>query len=385
MSDINELADLLGDAEEIELSNFKLEAQYLELSVLPQIIAHALGVKPEAIIELVKFKFTPPAEKYKSRINEVTLGATKSEGGTRSHKLKIGGQTTMPFYFFEGKEQNRPVISHDVFDMPISLPSQIKAYFGDAMEDPADWAKLRVKKFGAQMITLHMVSTDPTVKDLSVKDAAKIIEDVLQAVKVPIIIGGSGNPEKDPPLLEKAAEVCAGENVALSTVDPDMDYKRVSKAAVKHGHSVVSLVSMNPDEIRRLNKNLIKCGLREDQILMDPFTAGIGYGIEYSISAMERCRLAGLKGEKALAFPMVSATSNSWSAREAWMAKEEWGPREKRGPLWEAATALTALLCGADLFLMLHPHSIDTLDKMIDSLREGPGKERDDYLSWLNV
>jgi len=66
------------------------------------------------------------------------------------------------------------------------------------MEDPAEWAKYRVKKYGAELITLHMVSTDPKQKDTPIKEACKTIEDVLQAVKVPVIIGGSGNPKKEP-------------------------------------------------------------------------------------------------------------------------------------------------------------------------------------------
>jgi len=270
--------------------------------------------------------------------------------------------------------------------MPIPLPTHVRKYFPDVMEDAVEWAKFREKKFNAEMITIHLVSTDPNVKDTPVKEACNLIEDLLQAVKVPLVIGGSGNPAKDPELLEKAAEVCAGEKVLLSTVDPDMDFKRVAKAAVEHDHSVLSLISMNPDEMRRLNKNLMKQGLRQEQIIMDLFTGGVGYGIEYSISAMERCRLAGLKGDKNLMMPIASATSNSWSAREAWIDKDELGSREYRGPLWEANTALTALLSGADLFLMLHPLAIDIVKKVSDYLFVDMGKRDDsfNYSSWVN-
>ncbi len=271
--------------------------------------------------------------------------------------------------------------------MPISLPTHVRKYFPDVMEDPIEWAKFRVKKFNAEMITLHLVSTDPNVRDTPVKESCRLIEDLLQAVKVPLVIGGSGNPAKDPELLEKAAEICAGEKVVLSTVDPDMDFKRVAKAAAEHGHSVVSLISMNPDEMRRLNKNMMKQGLRQEQIIMDLFTGGVGYGIEYSISAMERCRLAGLNGDKTLMMPIASATSNSWSAREAWIDKEELGSREYRGPLWEANTALIALLSGAELFMMLHPLAIETVRKVSDYLLSNINKKDEsfDYESWIGV
>ncbi|MEA3255777.1 MAG: CO dehydrogenase/acetyl-CoA synthase subunit delta [Candidatus Altiarchaeota archaeon] len=382
---IQELKKLLGESDELEIENLELEVDELVLNLRTRVLAEAIKQKRKKI---EAFRFTPPSEEYKGRISEVTLGATKADGGTRSHSLTIGGETSPPYYFFESKQVNKPVISQDIFDMPLSLPGHVREHFPDVMEDPAEWARYRVKKYNAEMITLHMVSTDPTVKDVSVKDACKIIEDVLQAVKVPIVIGGSGNPRKDPELLEKAAEICSGEKIILSTVDPDMDYKRVAKAALKHDHSVLSLISMNPDEMRRLNRNLMKQGLTPEHMLMDLFTGGIGYGLEYSISAMERCRLAGLKGDKNLGLPMVSATSNAWSAREAWMRNDAWGPREWRGPLWESTTAAIALLSGANLFMMLHPKSIETMNGIIDSLstlKDIDETKETNYPEWINI
>ena len=307
-------------------------------------------------------------DKYKSRISEVVLGATKSEGGTRDRSLAIGGENAPPFHFFAGFSGHPPVIAQDVFDMPISLPGHVKEHFPDVMEDPVEWAKYRVRKYDAQAITIHMVSTDPKVRGTPIKDACRTIENVLQAVKVPIIIGGSGNPGTDPELLEKAAEICSGERILISSVDPDMAFRRVARAALEHGHSVLSLVAMNPYEMRRFNKTLMRLGLDREHIVMDLFTGGVGYGIEYSVSAMERCRLAGLAGDGALGLPIASATSNAWSAREAWMRNDAWGPRELRGPLWESITAQTALLSGADLFMMLHPRAIGAMEDLTDFL-----------------
>ncbi|MBN2013964.1 MAG: CO dehydrogenase/acetyl-CoA synthase subunit delta [Candidatus Altiarchaeota archaeon] len=313
-------------------------------------------------------RFKLPKEGYKQRISVVSIGATRRDGGTRDKSYRIGGENTPAFHYFDGFKACHPVISEDVFDIPIHLPGNVRHCFGDAMEDPRDWARLRVKKYAAKMITLHLVSTDPKVGNTSIAEACKTIEDVLQAVKVPLIIGGSGNPDKDPELLSKAAEVCSGESVVLSSVGPDMNYRQVAEAAVKHDQSLVSLISMNPDEMRRFNRNLMKLGVKPSNIIMDLFTGGIGYGVEYSISAMERCRLLGLQGDPFLSLPIASATSNAWSAREAWMHNEEWGPRELRGPLWESSTASMALLSGADLFMMLHPFAVDCLESLFDAL-----------------
>ena len=66
----------------------------------------------------------------------------------------------------------------------------------EVLDDPAEWAKLVVDKFGADVVTLHLISTDRQLGDTSPNDAAKVIEEVLQAVKVPILIGSAGDPEK---------------------------------------------------------------------------------------------------------------------------------------------------------------------------------------------
>ncbi|ODS40043.1 MAG: CO dehydrogenase/acetyl-CoA synthase subunit delta [Candidatus Altiarchaeales archaeon WOR_SM1_79] len=390
---MEELKKIIADAfskgvREIELDNVSIEAEELEFEI-SQAVAQMMPRLPRLGIPTIKevepFTFAPPKDEYKMQISEVTIGATKADGGTRNAAYTIGGETAPPFYLFEGKWANKPPIAHDVFDMPIPIPRFLKELFDDTMEDPAEWAKLRVKKFGAKMVTIHLVSTDPNVKDTSIKDAMKVVEDVLQAVKVPIIVGGSGNPEKDPELLAKAAEVCECERVVLNSVDENMDYKKVAKACIEHNQIPVNLSSMNPDEMKRLNRNMIKAGVKRDRMIMDLVTGGVGYGIEYSISAMERTRLAGLKGDEPLAIPIACAGSNAWGGREAWMAEDAWGPRELRGHLWESMTTTTALLCGTDFFMMLDPIAIKTLENVIDSLfGEAPPSDIK-YESWIEM
>ena len=49
-------------------------------------------------------------EAYTGKINLVTIGATKEQGGTRSRVVTIGGHTTIPFLAFEGTT-NLPAIA----------------------------------------------------------------------------------------------------------------------------------------------------------------------------------------------------------------------------------------------------------------------------------
>ena len=309
-------------------------------------------------------------EKIVGRISEVKIGATSAEGGTRDRVITIGGATALPFNYFEGKIPNPPAISFDVFDAPIGLPKALKTPYKDVMEDPAEWAKFCVEKYGAEMVTIHLVSTDPENLDRSPEEAARTIEKVLQAVKVPIIIGGSGNPKKDPVVFTKVAEITQGERCLLASATPEQ-YQTLGAVAIAYGHSVVGWTSIDLDLAKQLNRLLLNLGVPKDRIVMDPTLASLGYGVEYSFSVMEKMRIAALLGDEALQMPMLAGVSNAWGAREAWKKSPELGPQEYRGPLWETVSGIVAVMSGADLLMMMHPDAIKTVRKAISAFQKG--------------
>ena len=126
----------------------------------------------------------------------------RSEGGTRGKTYTIGGEISPAFYNFERPTTHKPVITLDVFDMEVPLSKAVKMHVKDVVGDPAAWAKLAVEKFGADMVTVHLISIDPLLKDATPKDAVKTVEKVLQAVDVPLVIGGCGDPVKDADVFE---------------------------------------------------------------------------------------------------------------------------------------------------------------------------------------
>ena len=82
--------------------------------------------------------------------------------------------------------------------------------------------------------------------------------------------------------------------------------------------------------------------------------------------------------------PMSSGTTNAWGSREAWMKKEEWGPTEYRGPIWEIITGLTMMLCGVDIFMMLHPQSVKMLREIGETFtKEYMTTEVPDISNWV--
>ena len=330
--------------------------------------------KPVLLGSLIPAKFSVGKEKWTNQIEEVTIGATSSDGGTRDCVVKIGGEKTLPFYSFEDVVPNPPAVTIDCFDIPIPLAKTVKVHYEDVMNDPGEWAKKIVKEYNADMVTIHLISTDPLINDTSAKEASKAVEEVLQAVKVPVVIGGSGNPQKDPEVLERAAEVAEGERCLIASANLNMDYERIANAAKKYGHAILSWTQLDINSQKTLNRYLFKLGIERSDIIIDPTTAALGYGLDYAFTNMERIRMGGLKGDKDLSFPMSSGTTNAWGAREAWMKSSpikddsDWGPREYRGPIYEIVTGLTLALSGGDLFMMMHPGAVAVFKEITQTL-----------------
>jgi len=345
-------------------------------------IGMPIKAKPD---ELIETEFALPVESYPCKIVEVKLGATKSEGGTRGKTIIIGGETAPAFYTFEKPTPHPPVVALDVFDMEVSLPRAVKMHVKDVLGDPAAWAKLAVEKFEADLVTIHLISADPMLKNSSPKEAVKTVEEVAQAIDVPLIIGGCGDPKKDADVFEAVTETFAGERFLMSSITRDMDVERCAKFIKKNGHVALSFTPMDLNLARELNRRLYDFLPKED-IVMDLTTAALGYGLDYSFTTMERARLSALMGDPELAQPMSSGTTNAWAAREAWLKMTpDWEPRELRGPLWEIVTALTLLLTGVDLFMMMHPAAVKALKDIAHQLMSGSSGKSHGVAEWVST
>jgi acetyl-CoA decarbonylase/synthase complex subunit delta len=387
-----DLLELLAKFQEIELEDFEMEVGDLELwlesgaiarQVMPKLrVAPPLKAKPT---ELMTAQFVPPIETYAGKIVEVKLGATRGEGGTRGRSIVIGGEVAPAFYTFERPMLHPPVVTLDVFDMEVPLSKAVKMHVKDVVGDPAAWAKLAVEKFGADIVTIHLISIDPLLKNATPKEAVKTVEEVAQAVDVPLVIGGCGDAVKDADVFAEITETFAGERFLMSSITRDMDVERCAKFVKKNGHVALSFTPMDLNLARELNRRLYDFLGKED-IVMDLTTAALGYGLDYAFTNMERARLAGLMGDVELAHPMSSGTTNAWAAREAWLKMApEWEPRELRGPLWEVITALTLLLTGVDLFMMMHPAAVKTLKDVTARLVSGKKADACKFVDWVSL
>jgi len=308
-------------------------------------------------------------ESYSGSIKEITLG--KGENA-----VTVGGEACYPFYQFEGAMPNKPKIAMEIWDMkPDEWPEAAISPFKDVISDPAAWAKKCVEEYGAEIIVLQLKSIDPNGEDASAEDAVASVKKVLGAVSVPLIIWGSANTEKDEAVLKKIAEECQGENLVLGPVE-DKNHKGIGAAAMGFGHTLISSSPIDVNLAKQCNILLENLGMPMDRMIVDPTTGGLGYGLEYSYSVMERIRMAALaQGDDKLQLPLINNLGNEvWKCKEAKQTVAEaplLGDPEKRPILMEAVGAVAYLMSGSNVLIMRHPESIRMVKAYIDLLYEG--------------
>ena len=308
-------------------------------------------------------------ESYTGSIKEISLG-----DGAKA--VTVGGETCYPFYQFEGEMPNKPRIAMEIWDMePEDWADSALSHFKDVVSDPAAWAKKCVDEFGAEMIVLQLKSIDPSGEDASPEDAAATVKKVSEAIDVPLIVWGCASPQKDEDVFKKVAEECQNVKLTIGPVE-DKNHKGIGAAAMGYGHTIISSSPIDVNLAKQVNILLENLGMPMDKIIVDPTTGGLGYGLEYSYSVMERLRMAALsQGDDKLQFPIINNLGNEvWKCKEAKLKADEMpilGDPERRGILMEAVGAVSYLMAGSDIIMMRHPESIRMVKSFIDLALEG--------------
>ena len=311
--------------------------------------------------------FEIPKQIYSGAIKTVTIGK-----GDKA--ITLGGETSYPFYLFEGVMPNKPRVALEVWDKDPGEDWAAPALepVKDVVGDPVAWAQKCVKEFGADAVALILASTDPNGDDASPEAAAATAKKVAEAIDVPLIVYGTSNMEKDAEVLKAVAEACDGFNLIIGPVQ-DKNYKQIGAAALAYNHTIVANSPIDVNLAKQLNILLGQLGVKDSQILVDPTTGGLGYGLEYSYSVMERDRMAALTQEdEKLQLPIFNYLGHEvWKVKECKQSNEEapeLGDQTKRGILMEAITAVDLLLAGGDLLVMRHPEAVKLTKSIIQEL-----------------
>jgi len=313
------------------------------------------------------------AQEWSGVVRTLTIGANAEHGGTRASEVVVGGQSRIPFLGFEGSEPNPPVIAVDLQDRaPVAWPAALEEVYGDVWSDPAAWAR-RAVDVGADLLSLRLEGTHPEAGDHTPEQAAATVRAVLDAIDVPLVIWGCGQPQKDRVVMPKVAEVAHGENCLLGSATEE-EYRTIVAAAQAYGHSVIAEAPCDINKQKQVNILATDAGFPLSRLVLYPTTAALGYGMEYIYSILERGRLAALAGDPFLARPVIlEIGAEAWRAKEAKAGDEfadVWGASSERGPVWEAVTATNYLQAGVDILVMRHPRAIATVRKAIGALAD---------------
>ena len=299
-------------------------------------------------------------------------GAIRSiEVGDGDKKFTVGGETAFPFYTFEGAMPNAPRFGLEVWDIePEDWADALKEIYGDVWADPAAWAKKCVE-LGAEFIHLHLAGTNPNDKDLDAAHAVEVAKKVAAAVDVPLTVWGCAAPEKDAETLRAVSEALEGRRLCIGPVE-EKNHTQLGAASLAYKHVVIASSPIDINLAKQLNVLLTNLGVTPENILVDPTVGGLGYGLEYSYSVMERARGAALtQSDDMLQFPLYCNLGfEVWKSKESKLPDGEMnlGEHKSRGMLMEAITASSLMAAGADMLVMRHPEAMKMAREMSGQL-----------------
>jgi acetyl-CoA decarbonylase/synthase complex subunit delta len=307
-------------------------------------------------------------ESYAGAIKAISIGK-----GDKA--ITVGGETCYPLYQFEGEMPHKPKVAMEIWDMDRKSGRQRQ------LNPSRTWSPTRppgqknaLRNTAPKLSCCSSKASTPTAR-CQPADASATVKKVLGAIDVPWWSGALPTTKRMKRSSSKIAEDCQDVQLTIGPVE-DKNHKGIGAAAMGYGHAIISSSPIDVNLAKQVNILLENLGMPMDRVLIDPTTGGLGYGLEYSYSVMERLRMAAMaQGDDKLQMPIINNLGNEiWKCKEAKQGVDEaptLGDPEKRGILMEAVGAVTYLMAGSDILIMRHPESIRLVKAFIDLAMDG--------------
>ena len=310
--------------------------------------------------------FEIPKQDYSGEIRATTLGV-----GDKA--VTVGGENSYPFHTFEGDMPNAPKIAMEIWDKDPGddWAEAAKEPYKDVLGDPVAWAK-KVLEYEPDLLVIQCQSADPNGDNAPAEEVADRVKAVVDEVDVPVVVWGTYNHEKDIEVMRLVSEKCQNKNLIIGPVE-EGDHKQVGAAAMGYNHTIAASSPIDVNLSKQLNILLGNLGVKDEKIIVDPTTGGLGYGLEYTYSIIERIMMAALTQEDdKLQRPVICNMAHEvWKTKEAKLSEEEapeLGDAAKRGILMEAVTAVSLLMAGANVLMMRHPEAVKLVRNFISQM-----------------
>ena len=273
--------------------------------------------------------------------------------------LEIGGE--------ENILESKPIFALElnIFDFDASSHI-VKDYYNYETGQNFDAVKLLniAQKSACDIIALKFNIPEENLEE-NINAAKVLLKELLPHIKKPLMIRGVNNKTVDSKLLPSLTEVLDRE--CIIAFAEETTYRAIVPFCVKGGHILVIRTPIDINLAKEMNILTSDMGLSLDKILIDTDMGGLGYGLEYGYSIMERIKLAAFDGDKMLNMPLIA-----FAGEEALKAKEAksdsfdagYGDFKLRSKMYEITTASAVIASGANIVVLENPESIDVLKRI---------------------
>ncbi len=271
--------------------------------------------------------------------------------------IEIGGDTSVSF-MTENSNKTRTFFALEIpYIVEENVSPVLKEVWNKFFNERLEFAQ----SSDADLVSVKFNITEDNL-DTKIVEIIKVLPEVFNIIKKPLILRGANNKNVDKILLPKLAEAAKRE-IIIAFAD-DNTYAEIAPAAAKYGHILVLRSPIDINLAKELNILASDKGMSLDKLIIDPDMGGLGYGLDYGYSIIEKIRQSAFDADTMLNMPiMVFAGEEAFKAKEAKSGNfdKNWGKFEERAVMWEIATAAPMISAGANVVVLWHPKSISTL------------------------
>ena len=173
----------------------------------------------------------------------------------------------------------------NIFNFEASHPI-VKEFYGNL--SPNELIK-KAQKTNCDILDLKFNISEDTVKQ-DIKKAKQLLKELLPKITKPLLIQGINNKNVDNLLLPELMSVLDRE--CIIAFAEENTYKEIVPSVIKGNHILVIRTPIDINLAKEMNILTTDMGLSPNRILIDTDMGGLGYGLEYGYSVMERIKLA---------------------------------------------------------------------------------------------
>ncbi len=192
-------------------------------------------------------------------------------------------------------------------------------------------------------------------KTSDIPKSVKILKTLLPKITKPLMLHGVYDNELNMKLLQELINTLDRKCIIASA--NEQTYKEILPAIIKGKHKLVLKSPIDIHLCRELNILASDTGLPLDKIIIDTDIGGLGYGLDYGYSIIEKIKL---ENDEYLSMPIISfVVRESLNTKEA--KYDDGGDLKTRARMIEISSASAVKAAGADIIVLYDPENIKIL------------------------